>query len=354
MGVTRERRASGYQLALVVALLPGAAGAQESAAPVEIAIEVPQGCPDSEAIRQETERLLGTSPRPEGVRLRASGAIARRGDRYELDLTIERGSNRIARTLEARSCETAADVAALLISLAVAPDSVGTPEPSGAPTPPAPVPERPASPEVHAPPPLPASLDRARTATTPARRDLLGFAVRAGPLFGVADLPFPQVGGQIAAALRIEAWTIEAGFEGGYGANRIVENRPDAGASFLRLVGLLRGCRVLAPFVAPAWPRPMPGVDFSACAGVEVGQISGETFGVFIPERASGLWLAPQLDLRLGIGITPPLSLVPHAGLAFPLTRPSFLISANEPKPILVHQPGPVAGRAGITFEAQF
>lgn len=362
----RERLLPGYQLALALSLVAGSAAAQPPprAAPtrenIEIELAVPAGCPGAEAVRIEARRLLGGAAEG-GPPLRAFGSITPRraasppsppGEAFVLDLTIERDGERIVRKLEARSCETAADVAALLISLAFAPDAVGKPDAPRVP-PMAPRPGKPPPPTVGAAPPLPATL-RVRDAEARRPRGLLGFAVRAGPLFGVADLPFPQVGGQVAADLRIESWTIEAGFEAGFAATHVVEDRPDAGANFLRLVGLLRGCRVLVPFVGAPWPRPTPGVDFSACVGLEVGQISGETFGVFLPERAAGLWLAPQLDLRLGIGITEPLSLVPHVGLAFPLTRPSFVITANEPEPVLVHQPGPVAGRTGITFEAQF
>jgi hypothetical protein len=327
-----------------------------SRSPLSVSLSTPPGCPTSADILAQARRLVGNAA-DQGEPLHASGSITPHQDAFRLALDLERAGAKTTRNLEAKTCETAAEVAALLIALAHAPEAVGR---DPAPTP-APAPEPPLAPE---PPPTPKPMPTPGPKPTPSPRprprpkkridELLGFSFRGGPLFGVGDLPFPQVGGQAAAAFRIEAWTVEAAFEAGFAATHIVENRPDAGANFLRIVGILRGCRVLAPFFDAPWPRPSPGVDFAACVGLEVGQISGETFGVFIPEEASGLWLAPQLDLRLGIGITPPLSLVPHIGLAFPVSRPSFVIAAGEPEPIVVHQPGPVAGRTGLTFEAQF
>jgi hypothetical protein len=344
-----------------VLVLPFARAGEAQEAPrpqvdpkVEIAFEAPAGCPGVEQVTKEVARLLGDA-RFSGSPLVALGKVTAKDGGFLLDLTIEREGQKTARQLEARACETAADVAALLISLAHAPDVVGKAEPEPPPTPPTPPPTPPTPPPT--PPAVrPTPLPKPPPPKSPPKppNSLWGWLLRAGPIFGVGDLPFPQIGGQAAAAVRIEAWTIEAAFEAGFAATHIVEDRPDAGANFLRIVGALRGCRVLVPFVDAPWPRESPGVDFSACVGFEAGQLSGETFGVFQPEKATAIWLAPQLDLRLGIGITPPLSLVPHVGLAFPLNRPSFVIGANEPKPIQIHQPGPVAGRAGVTFEAQF
>lgn len=342
-------------LAMAALPLPYAGEAQESTRPkLEITFDAPAGCPGLDHVTKEVERLLGAA-RLSGSPLSARGSVTAKNGGFVLDLVVEREGTTTSRRLEARSCETAADVAALLISLAHAPDVVGKPPPE--PPPEAP-PEPPPKPQPPKPPPVvPPSvppLPKPRPVAPTEPQSILGWLLRAGPIFGVGDLPFPQVGGQAAVGIRIEAWTVEAGFEAGFASTRIVEDRPDAGANFLRIVGVLRGCRVLVPFMAAPWPRESPGVDFSACVGFEAGQLSGETFGVFQPEEATSLWLAPQLDLRLGIGITQPLSLVPNVGLAFPLTRPSFVIAANEPKPILIHQPGPVAGRAGVTFEAQF
>ncbi len=314
-------------------------------------VAVPSGCPGSEEVRREAERILGSAAAA-GEPLTARGSVTRQGDTFTLELVIEREGARTERRLTARSCETAADVAALLIALAHQPDAVGQ-APLEPPAPPVAPPPPDVAPSVPAAPPRAPPVGR-RAPPPPPPGSLLGFSARAGPLFGVADLPFPQVGGQIAAALRIEAFTIELAFEAGFAATHIVEDRPDAGANFLRLAGVLRGCRVLVPFFSPPWPRPAPGVDFSACLGFEGGTLTGETFGVFRPEKARSVWTAPTLDLRLGIGVVRPLSLVPHVGLAFPIQRPSFVIAADELEPVLVHQPGPVAGRAGVHFELQF
>jgi hypothetical protein len=320
-----------------------------------VTLEAPAECPDRSALEAELSRLLGEATM-RGTPLQARVRIEKPpGKVFRLRLQLKQKEGRTSeRTLEGASCQTLSETAALLIAIAHDPSAVveRRPAPLIA-QPPAPAREPP--PAVPAVASAPAAPPWAWTTPAPLPPSLaLGLVLRAGPLFGVGDLPGPHAGFAIGAALRLEAYRIDAAFELGAGSASTIDARPDAGADFVRLAGVVRGCRVIVPLDGGAWPRPSLGLDLSGCLGVELGTLSGEGFGVTNPERGSAFWAAPRADVRLGLGIAGPLGVAADVGLAVPVDPRRYVLRGGDDAGVLVvHEPAVVAGRAAIMAEIE-
>ncbi len=326
---------------------------------IELVYEAPVVCPTRADVLRATHALLGDGPRA-GPLLRARAKVVSGTDeRFHLDLELEREGSTSRRTLDAQSCQTLADTTALLIALSYDPEAL---ERAGAP-PPEPVPQAPVPP----PPPEPFPAPAPTTAVVGpllapivlppppprpgAKRTTFGFRARLGATFGVADMPDPHAGMTGAVALRVDAYVVEGAFELGIGSTGTLDGRPDAGADFTLATGILRGCRVLAPFW-PRYPRKQGAPELEGCVGIELGSLAGEGFGVQDPERGEALWAAPRVDARLGVGVIGPLSLGVEVGAAFPIDRRRFVITGGDTT-LVVHEPGPVAGRLAFVTELE-
>ncbi len=319
-------------------------------------LEAPGECPDRAALELELERLLGEAG-SRGAPLDAKVRVDKlKNETFRLRLELKQSGRSSERKLSGSSCATLLETAALLIAIAHDPSAVVERKP--APVIPQVLPSEPPPPPppvVVAPPPPPSVPAWAWTAPAAPVEPLgLGLLLRAGPLFGVGDLPDPHAGFAVAAALRIEAFRVEAGFELGAGSTETLDQRPNTGADFIRLSGVLRGCRVIWPFDGGRWPRAALDLDLAGCLGIELGTVSGEGFGVTNPERGTALWAAPRFDLRLGLGVAGPLGVAADVGLAVPVDPRRYVLRGGQSATVLVvHEPSVVAGRAGILAEIQ-
>ncbi|NUP05658.1 MAG: hypothetical protein HOW73_06315 [Polyangiaceae bacterium] len=351
--------ALGSALGTLVSLL-GDAHAQPAtpaAAPmVTLKLDAPEGCSSQSFVDGELERLLGDALR-RGVPLDARADVAQiREGQYRLLLRIDRAGSVSSRELEAKNCATLAEVAALLTALSHDPEAVDRARAREA----APVVAQPAEPAPPISPPVAVAPKPPQQAPfvyvpplSPPPAGELGFAARLGPMFGIADLPDPHAGVSAAVGIRIDAYLVEGAFEMGIGSTGTLDGRPAAGADFMRITGIVRGCRVVVPFFHSTFPRGPGDIDFSACVGIELGVMSGEGFGVTKPERGEAFWAAPRVDGRLSVGVFGPLSAGAEVGVAFPVDPRRFIIHGVAEDILVVHQPGPVAGRLGIALELQ-
>ena len=324
---------------------------------VEIELEAPAGCAARALAQAELERLLGEARRT-GERLLARGTIVEAGaGHYRLELQLERGGATSSRELEAKSCETLAEVAALLVALSHDPDAV---ERARAKQQAEPAPRVDAPAQVAVPEPR-VAVEPAETPRLPPLQPLpplplprLGFVGRAGFVGGIGDLPGPHPGVVGGAGLRLDEYLVELAVEFGGGSQSLLEDRPQAGATFQRVVGIARFCRDIVPFFDGPFPRREWELDLSGCAGLELGSMSGEGFGVSDPQRGEVFWAAPRLDVRAGIGLAGPLSLGLDVGVAFPVDPRRFVITGGDGTVLVVHTPAPAAGRLGLVAELNF
>lgn len=351
-------------LTFALAFSPLNASASEPV--ISLDYEAPSECPGAEDVRRSLARLLGDATE-RGAPLAVKGRIeGRPGGRYHLRLSMQRAQAPAVRDFDASSCETLAETAALLIALAHDPDAVERlraapppadpgPVPPTNPAPPAPVsappvPTAPAPPMTHGGPVAFRASPRPEVVDEPS---IFGVELRAGPVAGAADLPEVHGGMTVGAALRVEEYTFEGAFELALGSVGTLDDRPAAGADFTLFTGIVRGCRSLYPFVDRPWPRPQGGVELGACAGIELGEMAGEGFGVSRPTRGAAFWAAPRVDARFAVGIAGPLSLGVDLGVAFP-TDPRRFVIGGEGSTLVVHEPGPAAGRAAVLLDLGF
>lgn len=345
---------------LAVALTPTLAAAQSPAPElgVTITLEAPAECPDEASLRAELERLLGEAAR-RGPRLEARARVERlEPSGYVITVVMMREGRASERKLEGESCATLVEAAALLTAIAHDPSAVvergaTRPEAEPAPTPPLEPPPSPASPPPSVSPPFVPWSPGALPATPGEPPSSLGFVARAGASLGLGDLPGLGVGTSLGLGLSAGAYRAELGFELGLGSSGALDARPDAGADFSRVVGLVRGCRRLAPWRSASRAALRPGrLELAGCLGAELGVLAGEGYGVASPERGSAFWAAPRLDLRPSLGLVGPLSLSAEVGLAIPVDPRRYVIRGADGAAVLVvHEPAPVAGRAGLGLE---
>jgi hypothetical protein len=352
----------------VVALLWQSSALAQPASVLDVALEAPSECPKRDALDAELSRLLGDAI-ARGTPMTARVRIDAKTRGYRLRLDLKQGRERASqRSLDGESCETLVETAALLIAIAHDPSAVVERRDAPLivePPPPPPAPEPPVVvPVVKAPQPPPAPIApwSWTTPVPPSAPVALGFVLRAGPQFGAGDLPSPHPGFAISTALRVEAYRVEGAFELAAGSASTLDGRPNAGADFIRVAGVVRGCRVIVPIDGGAFPRPALlstsdrtlGVDFSGCLGVELGTLTGEGFGVSDPQRGTAFWAAPRVDLRLGLGLAGPLGVAADVGLAVPVDARRYVLRGSSDGSVLVvHEPAVVAGRAGVMAEIE-
>jgi hypothetical protein len=337
-------------------------GAEPDAShPVAIAWDAPAGCPDRAYVERETDRLLGGRPRGGERRLEARAVALRLGpDRWRLRLRTESGGAVGRRVLDARTCQSLADAAALVIALGYDPDAVRaaaaltvpggsgpeptpapasppgsespaslpTPSPSPAPSPPPPPPDRSPRPS----PELVASPPAADDAPAP------GWLVAAGAALDAGALPDVAVGLQAGAGITWRPIRVE--LAGTYWIAQQTRVGGGKGADVSFASGSLGAGLAFA--VGP--------FELGPAAGVELGRIHAEAFGVSNPGEATVLWAAATAGALAGWSFEPPLALRLGIEAVVPFKRPRWVIEGVG----AVDQPGPVGGRARLGLEARF
>jgi hypothetical protein len=89
----------------------------------------PTDCPGADALRHSVERLLG-EPLEDGDGVRASATVTEEAGRFALTLSIQSSDKQGTRTVRAESCQSALDVAAFGIALALNPELELEPPPT--------------------------------------------------------------------------------------------------------------------------------------------------------------------------------------------------------------------------------
>jgi hypothetical protein len=325
---TRRRwagaRAIGVGIGCTAAILGG-----DRAWSAEVRVRAVDSCADVSAITEQAEVLLG---RPlasvEGVDFEVDiSAGAAPAWRLRVDTVDRADGSRRTREIAGHGCAELADAAAVAIAMSVNADPGKTDASAGARDPAAPGTAPPVS---NTPPSLPPPGRPPREPIRPAIA--LGLTADAGALPGLA------LGAMLAAELR-------------RGSLRLAVQATLLPSAETRMANGIGGdFQLIAGAVLACFGHGFGRWTGGACAGGEVGRLSGEGMGVSSPRLGSALWLAGRAELAADVPIGGRFSFILRAGIAVPTSRPGFVVDGT----LRVHQASRVTARSllgfGITF----
>ena len=290
-----------------------------AAAPVELSWSAPESCPDEGFMRAEVTRLTG-SPTGGGEPLRVRASVSSDGpDRWRLELRTTRGGLDASRVLGGPACAPLADAAALIISMMVGPDAeTPLPSPAVAAVEPAPSqrpPTETAAPVVVATPRRRRARRVPRTATPAPTRTPPRFFVGVGAGLDVGLLPGASASVRAAAGITIGPWRVELAGQYWPGSGVVHPTRADVGGHFSLAGGSATVCRDLAS-------GRVAGVGL--CAGVEVGAVTGTSYGVTAPATARAPWAAATAGGVGALRVGSRVALRLQVAAVVPVLRPDY------------------------------
>lgn len=307
---------AGLLAALVVAPVAPVA---DVPAPLELVWQAPAACPDGAEVLR---RLATLAPGRAAPGLRADGSIAPLvGGTWRLQLALRGPGIADTRTIDAAECSTLGDVAALLLAIAVAPETAvrrheaGASAPDDRPVLPLPPREPVAAPSIAAAPRI--EPDELPTAPAPRRSAVLRGALRLAGGAEVGAIPAWSPSAVLGAALLGAGWRVE--LAGTYSARTLAyDDRSAVGGRLQLAAGALRGCGV------PRWRR----FEFPVCGGLELGALRGVARGVLAPAPALDLWIAAQLVAGAAWVPARRVALVVALDVSIALRRPGFHVAS--------------------------
>jgi hypothetical protein len=317
----------GYRWLVLSAVL---AAAGLSVAPIraaELRLEQPAPCTSVDELAFRVSRALG---QPMAHVQGPAFVVQVRQDAHSFHARLEisaanAGAASGLRQLDATSCEELTDAVALAIALALGSSAAANAEDPAA-APPAP----PAKPG----PPSDASATVPASPVSPTR---LHAALGAALIADTGSLPSAGFGAEIGARLGGSLLELHARglFLPAREASIDASDPSSPGAKLSLLAGALLGCVPLSHGV----------VDLAACAGAELGQLTGRGTHVATPHERHSLWSAARLDLTARKPLPNlPLALELGFSAAAPLLRDDFILEDIG----TVHRPANVVGRASL------
>lgn len=323
-----------FALAVSLGLVAGAR-AQPAARPSAFSLtwEAPPGCPSSERILAETDRILAGSTVRTDPPIEAHARVRQEGERWLLSLETRRGEAVGNRELAGESCTALGEAMIVILVLMIDPALVPETPPRLEPEPAAEVapPPRPAPPAVVSRPTSPPAVAPGCRWDRP--------ALSLSALGDLGALPAPAGGGELGFGLRRCALSASAALRAL--APRTGEAELDTGAGgdlWLAAGGAALG------LVRAAGP-----LELGARGGLEVGVMSGRGVGINHPDSGRALWLAASAGAVLGVPLAGRLEAVVGLDLVVPLLRPRFVIDDLGS----VHRAAAVTGRLALGLELE-
>jgi hypothetical protein len=313
-----ERHARSPLRAAVVtlALLAGTAVARAQAPdvpPFDLDWRAPTGCPSADHLRAEITRLIGPNAHPEGTTHVSGEVSAQDNGTYSVKLELEQSGHPGERTLTGATCAEVSRAAALLIALAIAPDTAREENEPAPPPPPPPPPPAPPPPAPPLPPPAPKPA-------TPHERRLV---IAVGPAAEIGLLPTLSAGGEASLGGAVDRFSLEA-----YGATYLSQSRDALGGGggrfSVRSFGA-RSCAVLAP----------GDLSFAACFGASLNHVAATGYGVTSPGTRAVEVGALSLAVRVELHFSSHASLRLDAGPSYMLGDANFVLQ-NSTDPAMV------------------
>ncbi len=319
------------------------AAGTHGAPPLELEWQAPAGCPDREWAlgRLASDQRLASVARATHISVR----LTEEEGVFRAELLTTQGEVEGTRTLEGGSCQELADAVIVVLGMALVPRAPDEPVASSStkavdPSPKARADQPPAAPEAEE-----AAHESRAEPGEPSTRPHAYF--RAGIGLDRGSLPAVTFGPVLAGGWSFGSLSI--GVRGAYWLPRTRE--VDADAEDVSMGGVGGKFSQLEAAVAGCWSQPLSMVvALEGCLGVGVGLLRAEGYGVPDPgsqERFFGfgeaelglpLWLSAHIGLRLG------------AGLTLPMSRETYAIENLGP----IYTPAPVGFRGALTGQVRF
>ena len=156
--------------------------------------------------------------------------------------------------------------------------------------------------------------------------------------FGV--LPEPGAGPGVFVGVAARRFRLEVGGVLLLARTAMVDEAAGKGAELDLIAASAGGCYL--PFDTE--PR------LGACAGIEGGQLRGESFGVLQPGRGSADWLAARAGALAGFQLSGRLELIVQADATLRIGEQRFTIGGLGD----IHQPSAYGARLGLGLEHHF
>jgi hypothetical protein len=351
--VRELQRVFGVGLSL---LLVAGRAAAESQAAFTLDWAAPAGCSTGDDVRARAESLLGGPIEPRLVHaLTARGRVTPVDDGLELRLETVDNGLRGERTLRGATCGELASAAALIIALAVDPETVAARSKDASTAAAAGVSAKGVAATASAPATAPAAAPPKVSASPPAEHGknegsgapVTGL-VEADVAFDLGALPGLAIGPSLSGGFALSRLRLRVGAT--YFAPRFAEAPPEAGkpargADVSLLVLGLAGCYALTP-------RP---VEVGVCGELEGGALLAVGSGFDHTNDAIKPWLAAGASVDLTVPIAGPVALRVGVGAMVPFGRSPVRfteITGDVPEIHTIHQPAYVSGRAaaGVSF----
>jgi hypothetical protein len=344
-GAVGRRRGS---LSLVAVFLSTRASFASEALPAEAAVELsslvlewqaPAGCPGRGEVLERVRELVAERGVTRTERLVVRVLVTAGAQDFSASLASEQNGAAGNRVLHADTCVSIAEGVALVIALALTPESPNTEDDAIAPA----VEARPVAEPTSSPKATPnRSAEATRVAPKPAPPPTDS---RESPVFvlGAALLDLGVIA-PAAAGVTVGAGVRFAALELTARAVWLPERRThvddqNKGGDFQYLGGDARVCRLFPVSNA---------VKLAPCAGLELGVVRARPFGTVERKEPDVVLFAPSASGLLRLGVTRGLSLRFDAGAALPLPRPRFTLQ----NVVVVRHVPPVTGRFGAGLEA--
>lgn len=301
-------------------------------------------CPTSEVIARDIETLIGVVPPPlVDVRIE----VFDRGEGVVAELSYTAGSRTQARSIPGTTCADVVYAAAVVVAVGVDPVAVVhtlapiLQRPSGVPEHPLVAQPPPVLPLAEAPrsQPGPARVQPSPSPSRPRRRPSLGVFARGG--IGVGGLPSPT--GWVGGGLQLGLGGLRVEASAQHLFARRVEHSEDAST----------GADVSITGARPAacWTPRVGAFTLGGCAGLDVGAVRGEGFGLENNGTATSLWVAATPGLRVHWHPSPRFGLGLSLDVPVGLVRPTLSIDDFQ-EPLV--RTGLTAVWAGLSFQFTF
>lgn len=299
----------------------------------DLQVHAPDDCATAAAIGLQVEGLIGR-PLAQVEHVDFAVEISQRsaGD-YMLSLRTERddASEPRTRQLLGASCDEVSDAAAVAIAMTITGANSAPASESAATTPAAPPPA--AKPAAPAPMPAPSNA-----ATAVAPRNPWWSAAGVYALIDGGVLPAIAPGAQLELTVGWHSLSLRV--SGAVFASQEARLADDSGGADFEL--LLAGALVCGE-------RAFAALHALACAGGELGSLSGHGNDLTVPLDRATLFSAVRAEAGLGYALEPGLSLLLRGGVSVPLTRRDFEVNNGRS----IHRAASVSARAALGLQLE-